>query len=143
MHTYSHTSPVFPSLQGAIHVLLSLLMLVGWLAVPGRVYLGSMKSANVSRYRLTVDDSPYRTLAVFEKRKRKTRFSSLLLYLRLARNSSFLSHFTYFLISLAGFAVSPMFFAVELFALAYRVNLFNVRVCLCVAALAYCNCVCL
>jgi hypothetical protein len=109
----------------AIHVALASAMFIGWLAVPGRVYLGSMKSANVARYRITMDESPFHTVAVFEKRKRTTRASAFLLYLRLLRNSGFLAHLAYFLISLAGFTVSPMFFCLELFSLAYRVKIFN------------------
>lgn len=109
----------------AIHVSLSSAMFIGWLAVPGRVFLGSMKSANVARYRILMDESPFHTVAVFEKRKQTTRLSSLLLYLRLFRNSGFIAHFAYFTISLAGFTVSPMFYCLELFALAYRVKIFN------------------
>ncbi len=47
------------------------------------------------------------------------------MYMQLLTSPEFLAHVGYVCVSVLGFTVTPMFYALELFALAYRVVIFN------------------
>jgi hypothetical protein len=108
-----------------LHVLLSGAMWIGWLSVPGRVFLDSVQSSNDAWHLVEVEDSRYKTEIPLENRQERSLGSSLLAYTKLLLNTAFVVHSLYFVTSLAGLTISPFFYGLELFALAYRVQLFH------------------
>jgi len=69
--------------------------------------------------------STYSTGVVVESRRVATAWSKPIMYLAMFGNADFLAHVGYVCMSLLSITVSPFFAAVELFALAYRVRIFN------------------
>ena len=108
-----------------VHLFLACSMLYAWLAVPGRVFLNKLRSANVYRSHIEVPSSEYKSEFTVEKITQTTAISTAGLYFQLLLNPALLGHVAYLVIGLCGLLVSPAFAAVELFAFAKRVKIFN------------------
>ena len=61
---------------------------------------------------------------VVERRHATSAWTKPILYMKLLSSRYFLSNLAYILVSTAGVVISPMFYALELFALASRVKIF-------------------
>ena len=99
-------------------------MMAGWTAVHGRVYIAKLDRDRTERSRESTQ-SAYDTRMVVEVRHASTVLSRLGLRLLIFTNPSFLGQLVYVVMSLAGNVVSPVFFALELFAFTRRVPIFN------------------
>jgi hypothetical protein len=108
-----------------VHWSLAVAMFIGWLAVPGRVLISQLRSKGSVRERVEVDASAYQSEVVLERRQTARVWSVPMLYLKLMVSPQFMAHLGYVLVSTLGITVSPMFYVLELFALAYRVVIFN------------------
>jgi len=108
-----------------LHFFFSSILFIGWLSVSGRVLLSELKKVGSTRRNVALEDSNFTTKIVVESKDLAQSFTGPLLYLQMLRDPDFLAHVGYMCISLASLTVSPMFSALELFALAFRVPIFN------------------
>ena len=74
---------------------------------------------------MVLEGSEYGTGVVVESRMATSALSRPLMYLAMFGSADFLAHLAYICISVLSITVSPMFCSLELFALAYRVPIFN------------------
>jgi hypothetical protein len=124
-----------------VHVALACLLSYSWLVVDGSVQLTKIRSSLTIRSSVDVPGSNVSSkVTMFRVASRRTWTQQLFLYAALAVTPAFMLQMLYLFVSLAGLTVSPLFFALELFALAHKIEVFGIVIGSVVRNVSRCVC---